>query len=66
MAYFKMILTQVCAVLKSLLSKAIARYRARVMAEMPFTREAIKAKVQQLKMAFEATHGTKTHQDVLN
>ena len=37
-------------VLKSLLSKAIVRLRERVMAfEMPFSREAIKAKVQQFK-----------------
>ena len=49
-------------VLKSLLSKAIARYRARVMA---FTHEAIKAK-SVLKMPFEATHRTKMHQDVSN
>jgi len=48
-AYFRNIRTQVCVVLKSSLSKAIARYRARI---TPFTREAIKAKV----LYFEKHH----------
>ena len=66
MAYFKIIPTQVCVVLKSLLSKAIARYRARVMALRRHHSRSHKSKnTAVFKMPFETMHGAKMHQDVL-